>query len=65
MLVVHSLTIRSYTKNDEDDLLGLIRELQDFELAIEPRMKPASEIGPWYIQNFQNDIETRIPQVNL
>lgn len=44
------IRIREYAENDVEELLALIRHLQGFEAALFDRMKPVSEIGPWYIE---------------
>jgi ribosomal protein S18 acetylase RimI-like enzyme len=41
--------IREYRESDTADLLALIRELQASEVVLYERMKPAADMGHWYI----------------
>jgi ribosomal protein S18 acetylase RimI-like enzyme len=41
--------IREFEESDAPALFGLIRELQAGEVALFDRMKPAADIGQWYI----------------
>lgn len=43
------MKIRSYTEADQSQVLELARELQAHEVPFFDRMKPASDIGLWYI----------------
>ena len=43
------IEIKPFTKADSDAFLGLARELQGFEAKLYELMKPAGEIGPWYL----------------
>jgi ribosomal protein S18 acetylase RimI-like enzyme len=43
------IRIRAYRDADRDALLSLIRELQAAEAALYDRMKPAADMGGWYI----------------
>lgn len=40
---------REYKETDAERLIALIRELQAHEVALYDRMKPAAEMGHWYI----------------
>ena len=46
------ILIRDYGAGDSAAVIDLIRELQTHELALYDRMKPPSEIGPWYIEKL-------------
>ena len=46
-LMVH---IRQYQASDAPALIVLIRELQANEVALYERMKPAADMGEWYIE---------------
>lgn len=41
--------IREYRESDTQGLLALICELQESEVVLYERMKPATEMGQWYI----------------
>jgi ribosomal protein S18 acetylase RimI-like enzyme len=41
--------------SDEAQVVALLRELQSHESAIYDRMKPADEIGPWYVEKVKAD----------
>jgi GNAT superfamily N-acetyltransferase len=43
------IEIKPYSKADSEALIDLVRELQGFEAELYELMKPASEIGPWYL----------------
>lgn len=43
------IEIRPYSAADSGPLLDLARELQGFEAVLYERMKPVSDIGPWYL----------------
>ncbi|MEM8689494.1 MAG: GNAT family N-acetyltransferase [Pseudomonadota bacterium] len=53
-----SITIRSYRPDDDDALLGLVRELQGHERVIEPLMIAENEIGPEYIARLESQIKS-------
>jgi len=44
------IDIRPYDPAASGPLLDLVRELQDYEATLYELMKPASEIGPWYLE---------------
>jgi ribosomal protein S18 acetylase RimI-like enzyme len=48
------IRIRAYRDSDRDALLSLIRELQAAEAALYDRMKPAGDMGDWYIELLQS-----------
>ena len=54
-MTLDDVTIRDYTQADEDSVLDLVRELQDFEAHMFDRLLPAAEIGPWYIERLRQD----------
>jgi ribosomal protein S18 acetylase RimI-like enzyme len=41
--------IREYEKSDTPALIALIRELQASEVVLYERMKPAADMGQWYV----------------
>jgi ribosomal protein S18 acetylase RimI-like enzyme len=43
------IDIRPYRADDSGPLLDLVRQLQGFEAQIYELMKPASDIGTWYL----------------
>ena len=43
------IEIRPYTKADSEAVIALARELQGFESKLYELMKPANEIGAWYL----------------
>jgi GNAT superfamily N-acetyltransferase len=43
------IEIKPYTQADSKAVIGLARELQGFEARLYELMKPAGEIGPWYL----------------
>jgi GNAT superfamily N-acetyltransferase len=43
------IEIRPYRADDSASLIGLLKELQAWEVALYDRMKPAADMGPWYI----------------
>lgn len=43
------ITIREWRPEDQAALIALLRELQAFEGAFNPRLKPSGDIGAWYI----------------
>lgn len=47
------VTIREYRDGDEAQLVALVRELQAHEFVLYERMKPAGEIGAWYIREVE------------
>jgi ribosomal protein S18 acetylase RimI-like enzyme len=44
------IDIRPYRAEDSGPLLDLVRQLQGFEAALFERMKPAADIGAWYLE---------------
>ncbi len=44
------LDIRLYRSDDSAALISLLKELQAFEAALYDRMKPAADMGAWYIE---------------
>jgi len=42
--------VRQYQSSDASALIMLIRELQVSEVALYERMKPAADMGEWYIE---------------
>ena len=51
--ITAAVTIRDYRDSDELALSGLLRELQTAELKFNARLKPAGEIGEWYIERLR------------
>lgn len=49
------IEIKPFTSMDSEALLKLARELQGFEAVLYERMKPASDIGPWYLELLEQD----------
>ena len=49
-----SVDIREYAATDEAALIGLVLELQAFEGQWYDRVRPAAEIGPWYVADLLN-----------
>ncbi len=47
------LSIRPYEPRDEAVLLDLVRELQVHEGQVYDRMKPPAAIGPWYMDDLE------------
>jgi GNAT superfamily N-acetyltransferase len=47
-----AVVIREYREADEAALIGLVGELQEVELGWIPIMRPAAEIGPWYVADL-------------
>ncbi|WP_119391092.1 GNAT family N-acetyltransferase [Taklimakanibacter lacteus] len=43
------IEIREYRETDAEAMLALIRQLQAHEVALYDRMKPAADMGSWYI----------------
>jgi GNAT superfamily N-acetyltransferase len=43
------IEIKPYTSTDYDAFISLARELQGYETQFYDLMKPAEEIGPWYL----------------
>jgi ribosomal protein S18 acetylase RimI-like enzyme len=43
------IEIRPYRADDSGPLIDLVRELQGFEARLYERMKPAADIGSWYL----------------
>jgi len=43
------IEIRPYRADDSGPLIDLVRELQGFEARLYERMKPAADIGAWYL----------------
>ncbi len=54
--ITRPFTIREYKDSDETQVIELVRELQAYESAIYDRMKPADDIGPWYVDNLKADV---------
>ena len=49
-----SVVIREYAPTDEAALIGLVLELQAFEGQWDDCVRPAHEIGPWYVADLLN-----------
>lgn len=49
-----SVIIREYTPTDEAALIGLVLELQAIEGQWDDYVRPAAEIGPWYVADLLN-----------
>ncbi len=47
-----SFVIREYAATDEAALIGLVLELQAYEGQWYDRVRPAAEIGPWYVADL-------------
>lgn len=45
--------IREYRESDAPQMIALIRELQAGEVVLYERMKPAADMGQWYIDLLQ------------
>ena len=45
--------VRQYQSSDASALIMLIRELQASEVALYERMKPAADMGEWYIEQLK------------
>lgn len=43
------IEIRPYHADDSASLIALLKELQAWEADLYDRMKPAADMGPWYI----------------
>ncbi|MBK1865086.1 GNAT family N-acetyltransferase [Aestuariivirga sp. YIM B02566] len=43
------IEIREYRESDQENLVGLIRELQASEVILYDRMKPVAQMGVWYV----------------
>lgn len=50
-----SITIRPYRSSDEAQIIAIVRELQEHELQFYDRLKPSSDIGPWYVDWIIDD----------
>jgi len=48
--------IRDFRDSDEAPVIALVRELQAHESQSYDRMRPAEEIGSWYVQFLKDDI---------
>lgn len=48
------VVIREYAPTDEAALIALVLELQAFEGQWYDRVRPAAEIGPWYVADLLN-----------
>lgn len=51
----HPIAIRPFEERDRADVVRLARELQAHEHALFDRMKPAGEIGDWYLDDLLDD----------
>jgi ribosomal protein S18 acetylase RimI-like enzyme len=51
------VTIREYREADRDRVIALARELQAHEIPHYDRMKPADQMGSWYIDHLIADVE--------
>jgi GNAT superfamily N-acetyltransferase len=49
-----SFAIRAYTPTDEAALIGLVLELQAVEGQWYDRVRPAADMGPWYVADLLN-----------
>jgi ribosomal protein S18 acetylase RimI-like enzyme len=49
------ISVRDYEPSDAEAVVALVSELQDHESQFYDRLKPASEIGQWYITNLQEE----------
>jgi len=54
--IVPHVTIRDYRDSDEAQVIAIVRELQIHESQFYDRMKPAEDMGRWYIQRLKDDI---------
>jgi len=52
------ITIRPYRGGDLEALVERLRELQEHECRLQPRLKPPSEMGAWYFEDFFKEAET-------
>lgn len=50
-----SISVREYVDADAKAVLALVHELQGHEAQLFDRMKPPSEIGPWYLKYLLED----------
>ncbi len=48
-------TIRPYRDSDEAQIIAIVRELQNHESQFYDRLKPSSDIGPWYVDWIRED----------
>lgn len=51
------VNIRPLNAGDEHQIIELARELQGHEVQLFDRMKPAREIGPWYLEALKKQCE--------
>jgi ribosomal protein S18 acetylase RimI-like enzyme len=51
------VSIRPFLDSDEAQIIAIVRELQDHELQFYDRLKPSTEIGPWYVDWIREDNE--------
>ncbi|NJM30267.1 MAG: hypothetical protein HC855_09335, partial [Rhizobiales bacterium] len=47
-----AITIREYREEDRDEVIALARELQSHEIPYYDRMKPADQMGSWYVDHL-------------
>lgn len=48
-----SVGVRDYRDTDSEQFIAIVRDLQEFEVALYDRMMPAEEIGDWYASALQ------------
>ncbi|MGI9372095.1 MAG: GNAT family N-acetyltransferase [Hyphomicrobiales bacterium] len=51
------ITIRSYTPEDEADVIAVVKQMQAHEMQFFDRMRPVSNIGPPYITGLIAEIK--------
>lgn len=54
--IIPQFVIRDYCDSDEAPVIALVRELQAHEGRSYDRMRPADEIGSWYVQLLKDCI---------
>jgi ribosomal protein S18 acetylase RimI-like enzyme len=47
--MLNSVTIRLFRDSDQAQVIAIVRELQEHESQFYDRLKPAAEIGAWYV----------------
>jgi ribosomal protein S18 acetylase RimI-like enzyme len=50
------VTIREYREPDRDQVIALVRELQQHEIAVYEFMKPPDQIGSWYVDHLIGEV---------
>ena len=50
------IAVRNYREDDEASVVAVIRDLQRHEGQYFDRLKPAEEVGPWYVGVLQKEL---------